>query len=291
MIYSVRHATRYDYGSPVDLGAHLLHLRPRSLDWQRVLQSALDIHPPPSRQDTRPDDFGNEVDWLYLDDPHPTLTLTLQATVEVHAPKPPPPAETPDWREVAAAARTGAATEAAEFLFDSPLSVATAEARDYAAQSFPPGMPVLSGLLDLTARIKRDFAFKGGVTTVGTPVREVLRLRAGVCQDFSHVMIAGLRSLGLPARYVSGYIRTYAPPGQKRRLGCDQSHAWVGAWLGTAHGWIDLDPTNNLVVSDEHVVLGWGRDYSDICPVRGVILGGGRHKVSVGVDLLPADAA
>ena len=136
-------------------------------------------------------------------------------------------------------------------------------------------------------RIRRDFSFRTGVTTVVTPVSRVLEQRAGVCQDFTHVMIAGLRALGLPARYVSGYLRTRPPPGQPERRGADQSHAWVGAWLGPAHRWVDLDPTNDLVVREEHVVLAWGRDFGDISPVRGVILGGGEHDVAVAVDLDP----
>lgn len=141
------------------------------------------------------------------------------------------------------------------------------------------------GVIDLLDRIRRDFKFQSGVTTIATPVGKVLAQRAGVCQDFSHLMISGLRSLGIPARYVSGYIRTKPPPGQQRRRGADQSHAWVGVWLGPEHGWVDVDPTNNLIVHDEHVVLGWGRDYGDLSPVRGVILGGGKHTLSVSVDL------
>jgi len=127
------------------------------------------------------------------------------------------------------------------------------------------------------------------VTTINTPVARVLAQRAGVCQDFTHLMIAGLRALGLPARYVSGYLRTRPPPRQKPRQGADQSHAWAGAWLGPAHGWVDLDPTNDLVVHDEHVVLAWGRDYGDTSPVRGIILGGGSHTVTVAVDLAPVE--
>ncbi len=161
----------------------------------------------------------------------------------------------------------------------------------FARPSFPPGRPILAGLLDLNARIHRDFAFRAGVTTVGTPIAELLAKRAGVCQDFTHLMLAGLRALGLSARYVSGYLRTRPPPGQVARRGADQSHAWVGGWLGPDHGWIDLDPTNNLIVADEHVVLAWGRDYSDISPIRGVILGGGAHTVDVGVDLEAVDPA
>ena len=288
MIYTVRHLTNYEYGSPVDLGAHLLHLRPRALSWQRILREDVTAIPPPARLDQGEDCFGNRADWLFLDAPHPRFQVTLTATVDVRAPDPPAARDTPSWQSVAEAAMTGGPDgfEAAEFLFDSPLVVTIPEVRDYAEKSFPSQRPILEALLDLNARIRRDFEFKAGVTTVTTPVRQVLAQRAGVCQDFSHLMIAGLRALGLPARYVSGYIRTYTPPGRTRLLGSDQSHAWVGCWMGPDHGWIDLDPTNGLVVCDEHVVLGWGRDYTDTCPVRGIILGGGHHSVSGGVDLI-----
>ncbi|WP_200306892.1 transglutaminase-like domain-containing protein, partial [Paracraurococcus ruber] len=193
------------------------------------------------------------------------------------------------WERVRDLARAGGrlAWQAAEYRFDSPMVPALPAAGAYAAESFPPGRPVLEGLLDLNGRIRREFRFRAGVTDISTPVAEVLRRREGVCQDFSQVMISGLRALGLPARYVSGYIRTRPPPGQPRRRGADQSHAWVGAWLGPEHGWVDLDPTNDVVVRDEHVVLGWGRDYGDISPVRGVMLGGGEHGLSIGVDLEP----
>jgi transglutaminase-like putative cysteine protease len=173
-------------------------------------------------------------------------------------------------------------------MLPSALAPADAGAGAYVAQSFPPGRPVLAGLLDVTGRIKRDFAFKPGVTTISTPVSQVLSLRGGVCQDFAHLMIAGLRAIGLPARYCSGYVRTRPPPGQQRRQGADQSHAWVGAWLGPQLGWVDLDPTNDLVVADEHVLLGWGRDYADISPVKGILLGGGKQVLEVSVDLVAA---
>ena len=146
-------------------------------------------------------------------------------------------------------------------------------------------------LLALNARIFRDFRFRSGATSISTPVSEVLARREGVCQDFTHLMLCGLRGLGLPARYMSGYIRTRPPPGQQRRIGADQSHAWVSAWLGVNRGWVDLDPTNDVMVSTEHVALGWGRDFSDISPLRGIILGGGRHSLHVGFDLRPAAEA
>jgi transglutaminase-like putative cysteine protease len=157
----------------------------------------------------------------------------------------------------------------------------------YVAPSFPPGRPILEALLDLNARIRREFSFKAGVTGVNTPVSRVLAQKAGVCQDFTHLMIAGLRALGLPARYVSGYLRTKPPVGAPVRRGADQSHAWVSAWAGDFIGWVDFDPTNNLLVSDEHVTLAWGRDFQDVSPLRGIILGGGRHVLQVNVDLDP----
>ena len=178
--------------------------------------------------------------------------------------------------------------EAAQFTFDSIHAPADPDAGAYVAPYFPPGRPILAALLDLNAAIRRDFAFRAGATTTATTVAQIVRQRAGVCQDFSHLMIAGLRCLGLPARYVSGYIRTKPPAGVARRIGSDQSHAWVGVWLGAAQGWVDLDPTNDLVVQQEHVVLGWGRDFSDVSPLRGIILGGGKHRLKVGVDLEPA---
>ena len=287
MNYRVRHVTSYVYADAVDLAAHLLHLTPRDLPGQIVLASSVGIEPRASRITEGEDHFGNHVTRVSLDLPHDRFEVTLDAQVGVLFPPPPAVAATLAWEQVAARARAGGvgAWQAAEFAFDSPMAPADGGAGAYAAPSFPPGRPVLQGLLELTARIRRDFAFKSGVTTVHTPVSRVLALRAGVCQDFSHLMIAGLRALGLPARYVSGYLRTKPPPGVPARRGADQSHAWVGCWMGPEHGWVDLDPTNDLVVRDEHVVLAWGRDYGDISPVRGVILGGGAHSVTVAVDL------
>ncbi len=287
MIYQVCHRTSYAYENPVDLGTHMLHLQPRSLPWQRVISSRLTAHPAPAGMRSGTDCFGNHVAWMFLDAPHPSLDVTLDALVDVTPPAIPDAARTPDWAAVSAAAFAGGqgGFAAAEFLFDSPHAPGSAEARDYAAPSFPAGRPVLEGVIDLNTRIGRDFTFRGGVTGIDTTVAQVLKQRAGVCQDFSHLMIAGLRALGLPARYVSGYIRTKPPPGQARRRGCDQSHAWVGCWTGPEHGWVDIDPTNSILIRDEHVVLGWGRDFSDVSPLYGIILGGGKHKLTVSVDL------
>lgn len=284
MHWRVRHVTTYRYAEMVDLADHLLHLSPRALPQQRVLAASLACTPPAARRTDGIDHFGNRVVRLSIDRPHDRFEVVAEALVDTAFPPPPPAAETPAWEEVAAAA----APEAAEFAFPSPLLPEHAAARDYAAASFPPGRPVLEGLRELTGRIRRDFAFRPGVTGVATPVSQVLAQRAGVCQDFTHLMLTGLRGLGLPARYVSGYIRTHAAPGAAALLGADQSHAWAGCWLGPAHGWVDLDPTNDLVVAEEHVVLGWGRDFADISPLRGIILGGGRHALEVSVDLAPA---
>jgi len=291
VIYRVRHVTRYTYRYPVDLGTHVLHLRPRPLPWQKIMSAAITADPAPARRRDALDHFGNLVTWLFVDLPHAGFEIAAESMVDVRLPDPPPAAETLAWENVAATARTGGpgAWRAAEFLFESPMATADPDAAAYAARSFAPDRPVLEGLLELNQRIHADFRFRAGVTTLATPVAEVMTRREGVCQDFTHLMIAALRGLGLPARYVSGYIRTYPPPGMTQRLGTDQSHAWIGCWLGPEHGWIDLDPTNGLVVRDEHVVLAWGRDYSDITPVRGMILGGGEHRMSVRVELQAAE--
>lgn len=287
MIYRLRHTTLYDYQGAVDGSAHLAHLQPRSLPWQRVLSATLTSDPMASWQRDGVDHFGNAIHWFFLDVAHRTFVVTADATVDVRFPEPPPAMETPAWNDVAAAAMPD--WLAAEFLFDSPLVAADAEARAYAASSFPHGRPILDALLELNLRIRQDFTFRPGVTTTTTKIHEVLERREGVCQDFTHLMISALRALGLPARYVSGYIRTRPVGASTDWLGSDQSHAWVGCWLGPQHGWVDLDPTNGLVVQEEHVVLGWGRDYSDIAPLRGVILSGREHHLSVAVDLIPQE--
>lgn len=282
--YRLRHRTTYAYVEPVDIATHMLHLTPRQTGRQRVLAAEILSEPAPSSRNTATDHFGNLVTWLFLERPHTRLELVLNALVEVAAP-PPPEGAAIAWDALEAATPW----DAAEFLFDSPLVPHSPPARAYAEPSFTPGRDAFQAVRELTARIRRDFTFKPGVTSISTPVDQVLTLKAGVCQDFAHVMIACLRAHGVPARYVSGYIRTRPRPGEERRRGSDVSHAWVAAWLGPSLGWIEVDPTNDLVVSNEHVMLGHGRDYADVSPVRGVLLGGGRHAVTVGVDLEPTD--
>jgi len=286
MMYRVRHVTAYSYEQPVDLAAHLLHLKPRPLSGQRVLRAAIRCLPAPDHMTETHDHFGNAVTRIYLARPHTRFEVTAEAQVAVDYPAPPEPAWTPPWEQVAAlTAAGGAHAPVAEFAFGSAHAPAITAAGDYVRPSFTPGRAILAALLDVLRRMRRDFSFQAGVTGISTPVNEVLRLRRGVCQDFTHLMLAGMRALGLPGRYVSGYIRTRPPPGQERRRGADQSHAWVGAWLGPDHGWVDLDPTNDIIVRDEHVTVAWGRDFADISPLRGVILGGGAHRLHVSVDL------
>lgn len=291
MRFKLRHITAYRYAEQVDLASHMLHLSPRALPWQQVRDLRILCEPRPARTSRATDHFGNEVHSIFIDEPHEALKVTAESEVEVVFPPTPAPEETPPWETVVAQARAGGprAWHATEFTFAGPMVSTDQGAGPYVAASFPPGRPILAGLIDVNARIKRDFAFRPLSTTITTSVARVMAQRAGVCQDFAHLMIAGLRTLGIPARYTSGYIRTYPRPGEKRRVGADVSHAWVGAWLGEAHGWVDLDPTNNLVVAEEHVVLGWGREFGDVSPLRGIILGGGNHGLTVSVDLEPLE--
>ncbi|MFH5925311.1 transglutaminase family protein [Roseomonas xinghualingensis] len=285
MIYRLRHVTAYAYETPVEMATHLLHLTPRSLARQRVLRSSLTCDPVPARREEGTDYFGNPAIWLHLDRPHKRFTVTAEALVDV-AP-PPLPAATPAWEAIRALALRD--REAAEFLFPSPSLPPVEAARAFLAPHFTPGRMAGEAAVEMIARFRDQMAFRAGVTTISTPVEEVLKRRAGVCQDFAHLMITGLRMLGIPARYVSGYIRTRPRPGGERRVGVDQSHAWVAAWLGPEAGWVEMDPTNSLFVADEHVVLGWGRDFGDVSPLFGMILGGGHHSVTVGVDMSEAE--
>ena len=266
----------------------MLHLRPAQCESQIVESEALRVTPMPGRLIDRRDHFGNRVTWLFVNRPHTEFEVVSEAVVEVCPPPPPAPETTPAWEDVRDWAHGGAA-EAAEFRFESPRVPTLLAAGEYVRPSFTPRRPILAALADLNERMFRDFRFRAGVTTISTPIAQVLERREGVCQDFTHLMLSGLRAIGLPARYTSGYIRTRPPPGQARRRGADQSHAWVGGWLGPAHGWIGLDPTNGVIVAHEHVILAIGRDFSDISPLRGMILGGGQHNLQVGVDLEPLD--
>jgi len=285
VIYRLHHATRYEYAEPVVLGTHFMHLLPRARPGQVVREAQLDISPRPDSRRDETDHFGNFTTTVSMTAPHRQFVVAVSATVDVVQPNPPPPEQTPRWEAIANAAAGDPFV--AEFCLPSPLAKPTPDLADYGTISFPPGRPILTGLMELNRRVYTDMTYRGGITHTGTTAAQTLRARIGVCQDYAHLMIAALRAAGLPARYVSGYLRTWAAAGETKHRGADQSHAWVAVWLGHEIGWVDFDPTNNLLVHDEHVTLAWGRDFQDVSPLRGIILGGGRHSLRVNVDLDP----
>ncbi|MCW0232268.1 MAG: transglutaminase family protein [Ferrovibrio sp.] len=297
MRYRLRHTTSYTYSWAVDISHHMLHLALPDLPRQRVKSCTVSTSPSAGRMSEQQDHFGNRVAWLTLGESHTRFNVELRAEVEVDPVQAPDPEATPGWeslRDALAGDGFPVPVAESEFIHDSPLALPSDEAIRYALASFTPGRPVLAAARDLTGRIYKDFRYDPMATEIFTPVAAVMQKRAGVCQDFAHLEIAMLRGLGLAARYVSGYIRTLragdAPvsglPNTALR-GADASHAWISLWCGPDHGWIDLDPTNNLICSDEHVTAAFGRDYGDISPVRGVVLGGGPHRIGVAVELVP----
>jgi transglutaminase-like putative cysteine protease len=281
----VIHETHYRYASPVLLSQQLLHLAPRELPWQARHAHRLSIEPQPGEFAESGDFFGNRIARLLIAAPHEDLLVRAASTLEV-APREKAALALPrsPWEAV----RESSRSEAAAFLYESPHVETWRELVDYAAASFPRAHPVLEGALDLAHRIYQDFEFDKTASSVSTPLREVMKRRRGVCQDFAHLMIGALRALGLSARYVSGYLLTEPPPGRPRLIGADASHARVSVYCGAHAGWVDLDPTNDCVVDDEHVTLAWGRDFSDVTPMRGVILGGGEQELKVRVTVAPA---
>lgn len=290
MIYDVRHVTRYDYGAPVAVNTCALHLLLRSLDGQTVLKSQVNVTPAPIRTDERPDMFDNRVTHLRIETPHRELVIEAASRVRVDRPPPPMAGVTPTWERVtadSAEAQSLAPDSPALTLYPSRLIELFDEATLYAQESFRPARPIFEAALELNKRIKTDFLYDAKATAVTTTPRQAFANRRGVCQDFAHVMIAGLRGLGLSARYVSGYIRTIPPPGKARLAGADASHAWVSLWCGEHFGWLGLDPTNAIPVGNDHVIIGFGRDYADVSPVEGVILSSGEHELDVEVDVIP----
>jgi transglutaminase-like putative cysteine protease len=287
-IYRVTHRTAYEYESDVSSSYGQLHLLPRDLPRQRCRSAEVVVDPMPELYRERADYFGNRVAYFEIRQPHLALSVTATSVVEVH--------ERPEgfslfghrpWeeaREAIAPNRLNDHLEAAEQVLDSPLVEASAVYRDYALASFTPGRPLLDGVAALSSRIHTDFLYKPGSTSVTTPLAEVFEQRQGVCQDFAHLGIACLRSLGLPARYVSGYLLTYPPPGMEKLQGADASHAWISVWAPEV-GWVDFDPTNGVMPSEEHVTVAYGRDYEDVSPISGVLLGGSRQTMSVAVDV------
>ena len=276
MRYCVRHETRYEYEDPVSISHHILRLTPRKAD-----RTMISVTPHPPAFVHHFDYFGNKVTSFNLLEPHNCLVVVSTSELEVNAPPPADFSASTAWDILHASD-----PEIAQFTFDSARARSAPKLRDYAMESFPPDRPLLEGVRDLTHRIHEDFLFDTKATEVSTPVETFFEKRRGVCQDFSHLQIACLRSLGLPARYVSGYLRTLPPPGRPRLVGADASHAWCAAWSPEA-GWVDFDPTNDCVPTDGHITVAWGRDYSDVSPIYGVLLGGASHTLDVGVDVMP----
>lgn len=289
MKYKVTHTTIYDYSDAVPVCHNEIRLWPRDHRRQTCLQHRLRIRPEPTHTDHRSDYFGNHAGQFAIEHPHNRLTVTAVSHVEVTPPEVPAPSSTPPWEEIRDRFAIGQPPwwlEARQYVLDSPYVHASAALRELAEPSFTRGRPWLEAMLDFTRRIYTEFKYDSTATNVNTSLDTVLRIRRGVCQDFAHVQIGCLRSLGLPARYVSGYLLTEPPPGQKRLVGADASHAWVAAFSPEA-GWIDFDPTNNVIPGIGHVTLAWGRDYGDVCPIKGVVVGGGQHRMRVAVDVAP----
>ncbi len=265
----------------------MLRVAARSSTNQQCLRTRLFITPTPATSTPGQDYFGNPTTFVTVLDSHRQFRVTAVNVTEVNKPHVPNAAQTPSWERVRDQLRTDRTQEflrAFEFVFPSQYIPDLKELHDYALPSFPPNRPILEAALDLTNRIHMNFKYDPRATSIATPLVDVLKNRKGVCQDFAHLQIGCIRSLGLAARYVSGYLLTTPPPGQPRLQGADASHAWLSVFVpGT--GWIDFDPTNNMIPSDQHILLAWGRDYDDVGPIRGVITGGGQHSVNVGVDV------
>ncbi len=291
MIYDVRQTTTCEYASPVAHARHVLRLTPITRDGERVHVAALQIVPEPKHRREARDFFGNRLTWIEVEEPHDTLTVKLAARVAVDPPPLPAPSSTPAWetvREEAFAISDIGPLSPVHFLFPSRMVSLDPEIRDYVRQSFASGRPILEAAIELIGRLKSDITYEIGATTVTTMPPMSFALRRGVCQDFAHIMIAGLRGIGLPAAYVSGYLRSALSSDPSHLQGSEAMHAWVMVWCGSGIGWVGLDPTNAILAAEDHVTLAIGRDYTDVAPVDGVILGSGGQRMGVSVSVTPA---
>jgi transglutaminase-like putative cysteine protease len=287
----VEHRTLYRYGDVVTTSHHEARLSPRDSEAQRTLQHEIVIDPVPETRRRRFDYFGNRSVHFSVSEPHRSLEVIARTVVELTPLRPPPLSGTMNWenvRDLLAVDRHRDSLDAYAMVFPSPLVPVVEGVFEYTAQSFTPGRPLLEAVRDLVARIHAEFTYDPRATEISTPLADVLRQKRGVCQDFAHFAIACLRSHGLPGRYVSGYLLTRPPPGKPKLVGADASHAWFATFV-PEHGWVDFDPTNNVIPEGEHVTAAHGRDFSDVTPIRGVILGGGSHQLSVAVDVDSVD--
>jgi len=291
VIYDLRHRTTYHYGdSAVTYARCVLRLTPVSNSHQTVIDSDLKVTPRPSVRLERIGPFGERILTVIVDKPHNTLVIEATSRVDVHSTKPPEGGDSAPWEAVRGRALAAPSLEAdgpAVYVYPTERTPITPVITEYARQSFPPGRPIIEAASELNRRIHADFRYDPGATEVSTPVLEAFNARHGVCQDFAHIMITGLRGLGLSAAYVSGYLRTVPPPGQPRLEGADATHAWIALWCGDDLGWIGFDPTNAILAEDDHIVLAFGRDYSDVAPIDGIILASGAQTLKVEVDVIP----
>ena len=289
MIYDIRHVTTYAYESPVSFARCTLRLEPRNGDGQELISHSVEIRPRPAERTSRRDFFGTFTESVVIEALHRNLRIASRSRVSVLRRAPGRTAPSPSWetaRDAALVATSLGPSSPVSYVFASSLVPVLSPVTAYAAASFPAGIGVLVGAVDLMHRIRREFKYDPKATVISTPLGEVFEKRHGVCQDFAHVMIAGLRGLGLPAAYVSGYLRTIPPPGKARLQGADATHAWVSLWCGAELGWIGFDPTNDLLVENDHIILGIGRDFADVSPVDGIIVGSRKQKLRVAVDVV-----
>ena len=292
MKYKITHTTTYDYKSPVHVCHNLVLQTPREDGFLRSLKHKIQVSPKPDTFNHRRDFFGNQLVAFSVEQSHRQLVVTARSKISLSAKPEPLVEQIPSWQQLTQAIRQQQDPrwlEASAYLYDSPRIHRDHQFAEYAKPSFTTDRPIVEAVLDLTKRINCDFVYDPVATKVHTSPQEAFQLRRGVCQDFAHVQIACLRSLGVPVRYVSGYLRTMPPPGKPRMVGADQSHAWLSAYCGGQVGWIEFDPTNKCICSLNHIPVAWGRDYDDVAPLRGVFLGGGQHTIKVSVDVAPYD--
>jgi transglutaminase-like putative cysteine protease len=287
-VYSISHTTVYLYSQAVALSHQYLHLEPLATETQECLDFNLEIRPTPLEVTTRADYFGNRVHYLTITEPHQELHITARSKVAITPVNAPTATttvkEVQRWLKEAAEPTAYAARQ---FIYPTPATPRLALTDEWARRLFPPERPVLEGVQELSADIHRSFVFDPSATNAGTPLNEFVQLKRGVCQDFAHLAVAVLRAAGLPGRYVSGYLLTNPPPGQSRRIGVDSSHAWASTYQ-PGSGWVDFDPTNDSLCRDEHITTAYGRDFGDVSPVRGTVVGGGPQALFLGVTVRPA---
>jgi transglutaminase-like putative cysteine protease len=283
MRYQAVHTTTYRYEEPVGQCLSETHLTPRSFPGQLVLDSKIEVEPPPTVLESHYDYYGNEVSMIGIFKTHESLRVTATSLIDVDPPpaRPLPASSWEDVRKHLVLHPDSDSLAAYEFTFDSPFVPASQQLLEFGAATFKPGRPLAEAVVELSSRIHKEFSYKPKSTSIDMPLKEVLKRRQGVCQDFAHIMIGVLRSYQLAARYVSGYLRSGA-----QYLGAEASHAWVSVYL-PQHGWLDLDPTNNVIPREGHVTVAWGRDYGDVTPVKGISLGGGGQTVDVAVRVVP----